>query len=51
VRVKKVTTPAGKVLTPEYEDCKRVAIEHHVPLKEVYAEVGRAEGKRFKGER
>ena len=51
VKVKKVTTPTGEVLTPEYEDCKRVAIEHHVPLKEVYAEVGRAEGKRFKGER
>jgi len=43
VRAKKVTTPAGEVLTPEYEDCKRVAIAHRVPIKEVYAEVGRAE--------
>ncbi|MFA7382313.1 MAG: nickel pincer cofactor biosynthesis protein LarC [Desulfurivibrionaceae bacterium] len=49
VQVKKVTTPAGEVLTPEYEDCKRVAIAHHVPLKEVYAEVGRAEHEKFKG--
>lgn len=48
VRVKKVTTPAGEVLTPEYEDCKRVASANNVPLKEVYAEVGRAEGKTFK---
>lgn len=43
VKVKKITTPAGEVLTPEYEDCKRVAIAHHVPIKAVYAEVGRAE--------
>ena len=51
VRVKKVTTPAGKVLTPEYEDCRRVAISHHVPIKEVYAEVGRTEHEKFKGEK
>jgi hypothetical protein len=43
VKVKKVTTPAGEVLTPEYEDCKRVATAHTVPLKEVYAVVGCAE--------
>lgn len=51
VKAKKVTTPAGEVLTPEYEDCKRVAIAHHVPIKEVYAEVGRAEPGKFKGEK
>jgi len=50
VRVKKVTTPTGEVLTPEYEDCKRVAAAHGVPLKEVYAEVGRAESEKFKKE-
>jgi len=50
VRVKKVTTPAGEVLTPEYEDCKRVAIAHHVPIKEVYAEVGCADREKFKKE-
>ena len=43
VRVKKVATPAGEVLTPEYEDCKRVAVAHGVPIKAVYAEVARAE--------
>ncbi len=43
VRVKKITTPTGEVLTPEYEDCRRVAIAHNVPIKAVYAEVGRAE--------
>ncbi len=51
VRIKKITTPAGEVLTPEYEDCKRVAITHHVPIKEVYAEVGCAEREKFKGEK
>ena len=43
VRAKKVTTPTGEVLTPEYEDCKRVAVANNVPIKEVYAAVGRAE--------
>ncbi|MCX5865004.1 MAG: nickel pincer cofactor biosynthesis protein LarC [Deltaproteobacteria bacterium] len=50
IKVKKVTTPTGEVLTPEYEDCKRVAIAHHVPIKEVYAEVGCAKRETFKGE-
>jgi len=43
VRVKKAAIPAGEVLTPEYEDCKRVAVAHGVPIKAVYAEVARAE--------
>ena len=30
-------------MTPEYEACKRVAIEQKVPLKDVYGEVARAE--------
>jgi hypothetical protein len=50
VKVKKVTTPAGEVLTPEYEDCKRVAAANNVPLKEVYAEVGCADREKFKKE-
>jgi pyridinium-3,5-bisthiocarboxylic acid mononucleotide nickel chelatase len=35
VRVK--TTPEGGY-APEYEDCRRLAAEHHVPLKQVIAE-------------
>lgn len=41
LRVKKVETPAGPVLYPEYEDCKRVASTNGLTLKEVYEEVKR----------
>ncbi|MCB2184543.1 MAG: nickel pincer cofactor biosynthesis protein LarC [Desulfobulbaceae bacterium] len=47
VAVKKVTTPAGESLYPEYEDCRRLALEHGIPLKRVYNEVSRAEGDDF----
>jgi uncharacterized protein (DUF111 family) len=30
------------VFTPEYEDCARIARQHGVPLREVYATVQRA---------
>jgi len=50
VRVKKITTPTGEVLTPEYEDCKRLATEQAIPIKEVYAEVGRADCREFNKE-
>jgi hypothetical protein len=35
----KVARLGGKVMTasPEYEDCRRLALESRVPLKEVYA--------------
>ena len=37
VRVKEVSGPAGRVsMTPEYEDCKKIALEKNVPLKVVY---------------
>lgn len=37
VRVKEVSGPAGSVyVVPEYEDCKKIALEKKVPLKVVY---------------
>jgi uncharacterized protein (TIGR00299 family) protein len=37
VRVTSFTTPAGGVrLAPEYEECRRLAEEHNLPLLEVY---------------
>ncbi len=41
IKVKKVETPTGPVLSPEYEDCKRVAIEKNIPLRSVYDAVGK----------
>lgn len=48
IQVKKVETPKGVVLYPEYEDCKRVAEEKQVPLKEIYAEIGNSSIDTFK---
>jgi len=37
VRVKMAYSPEGRVnVAPEYEDCKRLAQERNIPLKEVY---------------
>ncbi len=37
VRVKEVSGPAGRIsVVPEYEDCKRVALEKNIPFKVVY---------------
>jgi pyridinium-3,5-bisthiocarboxylic acid mononucleotide nickel chelatase len=44
VRGKRGRGAGVEVLTPEYEDCARVARQHGVPLREVYAEVRRAFG-------
>jgi hypothetical protein len=41
VAVKQVATPAGPVLYPEYEDCRRLAVEKNLPLKVIYAAVTR----------
>jgi uncharacterized protein (TIGR00299 family) protein len=40
----KVLTSAGRIVTvsPEYEECKRIAREHGVPLKQVYDEARKA---------
>jgi pyridinium-3,5-bisthiocarboxylic acid mononucleotide nickel chelatase len=47
VQVKRVETPAGYVLYPEYEDCRRLALKNRVPLKMVYAAVNRQEPEKF----
>jgi len=39
LKAKKVTTPSGPVIHPEYEECKKIASLHGIPLQEVYNEV------------
>jgi uncharacterized protein (TIGR00299 family) protein len=41
VKAKRGWRAGFEVVTPEYEDCARVAREHNVPLREVYAAVRR----------
>ena len=41
VGVKKVETPSGPVIYPEYEDCRRLAREQGIALREVYQAVAR----------
>ncbi len=41
-RVKRLEAPNGIFLSPEYEDCKRIAAEEKVPLRTVYEAVQRA---------
>jgi uncharacterized protein (TIGR00299 family) protein len=36
VKAKKIETPAGIVITPEYEECRRLAQKHDVSIKSVY---------------
>jgi hypothetical protein len=36
---KKISTPTGDVITPEYEVCRNIAEAHQVPLQAVYAAV------------
>jgi len=50
VRAKRIETPAGPVLTPEYEDCKRIAREEGVPLQQIYAAVQAADPAEFREE-
>lgn len=47
VAVKEVETPTGLVLYPEYEDCRRLALEKNLPLKDVYTAVGRCQPATF----
>ena len=39
IKAKKVQTPSGAVIYPEYEECKKIAAKHHIPLQDVYNEV------------
>ncbi len=39
IKAKKVLTPAGWVVHPEYEECRKLALSHGLPLSEVYNEV------------
>ncbi|HSQ55844.1 MAG TPA: nickel insertion protein, partial [Gemmata sp.] len=41
IKAKRGWRDGFEVLTPEYEDCARVAREHNIPLREVYAAVRR----------
>lgn len=50
VGVKLVETPTGKVLYPEYEDCRRLAAESSRTLKEIYTAVQRCRPEEFQGE-
>lgn len=44
VQCKKIMTPAGPMITPEYEECRRLALAHGVPIRQVYAEISRNAG-------
>ena len=39
IKAKKVKTPRGWVIHPEYEECRRLALEHGLPLAVVYTAV------------
>jgi len=41
VAAKKVLTPRGAVVYPEFEECRRIAAAENLPLSEVYDEVRR----------
>jgi len=51
VRVKLAETPNGPRLYPEYEDCRRLALETGRPLKEIYAAVNRCRPEYFEEEK
>jgi uncharacterized protein (TIGR00299 family) protein len=36
---KKVQTPRGTVIYPEYEACRKIALKHDIPLSQVYSAV------------
>ncbi|MCW5213491.1 nickel pincer cofactor biosynthesis protein LarC [Desulfobulbus sp. TB] len=44
VRAKQVTTSQGIRITPEYEDCAKLAEQQDIPLQKIYATVGELSG-------
>ena len=50
VVAKKVQTPAGPVIYPEYEACRQIAESAQVPLQQVYREVYMGKEKKEKGQ-
>ncbi|MCI5141067.1 MAG: nickel pincer cofactor biosynthesis protein LarC [Candidatus Electrothrix sp. ATG1] len=44
VRAKKVNTSEGFRVTPEYEDCAKLAERHNIPLQKIYAAVAELSG-------
>lgn len=41
IQAKKITSPDGTIIAPEFEECRRVALDMGIPIKEVYREVNR----------
>ncbi len=39
IKAKKIATPNGTVLTPEFEECRRIALSKNIPIREIYSEV------------
>jgi uncharacterized protein (TIGR00299 family) protein len=39
IKAKKITTPNGTVITPEFEECRRIALSKNIPIREIYSEV------------
>lgn len=39
ITAKEVSTPAGKIIHPEFEECRKVAAKHQIPLHVVYNEI------------
>lgn len=39
IKAKKVTCANGAKLIPEYEECKKIAKEKNIPLKEVHSKI------------
>ncbi len=44
VPAKKVHTPVGITIYPEYEECRKIAVKHKIPLQQVYNEIRSVKG-------